>query len=322
VFEQASDHALSGGWIFPRRTGMISVQESRMTKIWDNKAIICDSLGRPPDMELGSVGDGWSLCRWRQFVGTYSLTACPDPMFVVHIAGKPQVKTWQRDGWSDTSSIPGCATIVPSGMPTGWLVDGELDVVTLSVSSDLLKTKTTQDMFARMRFAFADPLGVALTRQILSELYAPEAYVSAMVNALKAHILAGPPTQGHPAEIPTSDFSSFRLHKIMNAVLDHPEAEHSLDQMAAMAGITPSHFCRVFKKATGVSPHQYVMKARLDKAQQMLVQTDLTLAAVSEALGFTSQSHFSRAFRGYAGVTPNDYRNRRRRSLNMPSHAA
>ncbi len=286
-----------------------------MTKIWDNKAIICDSLGRAPDMELGSVGEGWSLCRWRQFVGTYSLPPCPDPMFVVHISGKPQVKTWQGDGWSERSSIPGCATIVPDGMPTGWLVDGELDVVTLSVSSDLLKSNSMRDQFSKMRFAFADPLGVALTRQILAELYAPqaserEAYVSAMVNALKAHILAGPLVQGHPSEIPTSDFSAFRLHKIMNAVLEHPEAEHSLEQMAAMAGITPSHFCRVFKKATGISPHQYVMKARLDKAQQMLVQTDLTLAAVSEALGFASQSHFSRAFRGYAGISPSEYRNK------------
>jgi AraC family transcriptional regulator len=52
------------------------------------------------------------------------------------------------------------------------------------------------------------------------------------------------------------------------------------------------------------------MKARLDKAQQMLVQTDLTLAAVSEALGFASQSHFSRAFRGYAGISPSEYRNK------------
>jgi AraC family transcriptional regulator len=58
---------------------------------------------------------------------------------VVHIAGKPRVKTWDRDGWSEASSIPGCATIIPSGRPTGWLVDGELDVVTLSIAEDQLR---------------------------------------------------------------------------------------------------------------------------------------------------------------------------------------
>jgi AraC family transcriptional regulator len=86
--------------------------------------------------------------------------------------------------------------------------------------------------------------------------------------------------------------------------------------------VTPSHFCRVFKKATGISPHQYVMKARLDKAQLMLVQTDLTLAAISDAMGFTSQSHFSRAFRSYAGISPSDYRNKGRRKQVTPARAA
>lgn len=291
-----------------------------MEPIWDNKAIICDVLGRAPDLEMGSVGDGWSLCRWRQFVGSYTLPALPDPIFTVHISGKPQVKTWDRDGWTETSSIPGCATIVPSGMPTGWLVDGELDVVTLSVSSDLLKNAPYADQFSKMRFAFADPLGVALTRQILSELYSPhaderEAYVSAMVNALKAHILTGPPAYGNPTDIPTSDFSAFRLHKIMNAVLANPQSDHSLEEMSAIAGITPSHFCRIFKKATGISPHQYVMKARLDRAQQMLLQSDLSLSALSESLGFTSQSHFSRAFRLYAGKSPSEYREQEKHRL-------
>lgn len=129
-----------------------------------------------------------------------------------------------------------------------------------------------------------------------------------MVGALKAHILSGVPVQGKALDIPTSDFSAYRLHKVMNAILDHPEHDHSLEQMAATAGVTPSHFCRVFKKATGISPHQYVMKARLDRAQHLLAQTDMTLAALSESLGFTSQSHFSRAFRAYAGRTPSDFR--------------
>jgi len=279
----------------------------------DNKTIISAVLGRAPDMELGLIGEGWSLCRWRQFVGTYTLPALPDPVFTVHIAGKPQVRTWTHDHWSETSSIPGCATIVPAGQPTGWLVDGELDVVTLSVSSDILSRAPAAEQFSRMRFAFADPLGVALTRQILAELYAPfarerEAYIVAMVNALKAHILNGPARPDNLGEIPTSDFSAYRLHRIMNLILERPEEDHSLDRLAAMAGVTPTHFCRLFGKATGISPHQYVLKARLDRAQQLLVQTDMSLGAIAAALGFLSPSHFSRAFRSYAGMAPSAFR--------------
>ena len=279
---------------------------------WTNEAIISDALGRGADLEIGSRAEGWRLSRWRQFVGSYDLPALPDPTFVVHIAGKPKVKTWERDNWSESSSIPGCATIIPAGQATGWLVDGELDVVTLSISSQELQAAPARDQFKRMRFAFTDPLGVALTRQVLAELYAPQTdertvYVGALVNALKAHMLRGP-VSANAASFPTADFSAYRIHHVMNAILTKPEADHSLEVMAADAGLTPSHFCRVFKKATGITPHQYVMKARLDRAQEMLGSSELSIATIADQLGFTSQSHFTRAFRQYTGQTPSGWR--------------
>jgi AraC family transcriptional regulator len=282
--------------------------------IWDNEAIIIDVLGRTPDVRLGSKKDGWQLCRWRQFVGSYQLPALPDPIFTVHIAGKPKVKTWERDGWSEVSSIPGCATIVPAGQATGWLVDGELDVVTLSISSAILEAASVANQFSRMRFAFADPLGVALTRQVLAELYAPpvadrEAYVGALVTALRAHILRGP-SQAGGVDIPVAAFSAYRLHHIMNTILQNPGARHSLEEMAEQAGVSPWHFCRVFRKATGVSPHQYVMKVKLERAQQMLMASESALSKIADSLGFTSQSHFTRAFHQFAGETPSDFRRR------------
>jgi AraC family transcriptional regulator len=277
-----------------------------------NEAIISDTLERAPDVELSSEADGWRLCRWRQFVGSYTLPALPQPLFTVHIAGKSQVKTWENGAWSTMSSTPGCATIVPLGLSTGWLVDGELDVVTLSISTNQLKAAASPDQFKRMRFAFADPLGVALSRQVLAELYAPSAperdvYVSALVNALKAHILRGSTTAGS-SDIPTAGFSAYRLHQVINVVLQHPEGTYSLDEMAGGAGVTPSHFCRVFRTATGMSPHQYVMKAKLERAQQMLTQSQMQLSGIAEYLGFTSQSHFTRAFRQFTGKTPTDFR--------------
>lgn len=208
---------------------------------------------------------------------------------------------------------------MPPGQPTGWLVDGELDVVTLSVASTDLQNAPAMDQFKRMRFAFSDPLGVALTRQVLGELYAPQTkerdvYVGALVDALKAHMMRGP-VSANAAEIPTSAFSSYRIHAIMNAILEQPSGNHNLEELAAQAGVTPTHFCRLFKKATGVSPHQYVMRARLDRAQHMLEQSDMAMATIADALGFTSQSHFTRAFRQFAGETPSDFRKRRQETM-------
>lgn len=286
--------------------------------VWNDETIIADALGRAPDVKLGGDSDGWRLCRWRQFVGSYTLPPLPDPIFVVHIAGKPNVKTWERDGWSESHSFPGCATIVPSGMTTGWLVDGELDVVTLSLGQGDGAQAPVGDQFKQMRFAFSDPLGVALTRQVLGELYTPptperDVYVGVLVNALMAHMRRGP-VAGQVSEFPVAAFSAHRVHGAMNTILQRPEAEHSLEALAAQAGVTPSHFCRIFKKANGISPHQYVMKARLNRAVELLSQSDASLALIADSLGFTSQSHFTRAFRQFTGRTPSEFRQQGRAS--------
>ncbi|KTT71623.1 AraC family transcriptional regulator [Sphingomonas endophytica] len=250
--------------------------------------------------------------RWRQFIGSYELPALIDPVFVVHVGGKPDTRLWQADHWSASRSVPGCATIVPAGVSTGWRIDGELDVVTVSVPIGELTQQSAVDQFRAMRFAFADPLGIALTRLILGELYGAQtqeraAYIGTLLDALKAYTLRGV-ASGGDAAFPSADFSAYCIHQIMNDTLAHPEEAHTLDALAARAGLTASHFCRVFKKAIGTTPHQYVMKARLERARDLLGASDMSIAAIADQLGFTSQSHFTRAFRYHAGQTPSGWR--------------
>ncbi|MEE2917186.1 MAG: AraC family transcriptional regulator [Pseudomonadota bacterium] len=275
-----------------------------------NEAIIAETLGRAPDRSVG-IG-AWRFARWRQFIGSYDLPALVDPVFVVHVGGKPDTRFWEVDRWSEARSIPGCATIVPAGVATGWRIDGELDVVTVSIPVEQLQRQQAAEQFGAMRFAFADPLAIALTRQILAELYAPQtvesaAYVDTLLTALRAHTLRGASPETGMA-IPNADTSSYRIHLIMNEILAHPERGHTLEALAQQAGLTPSHFCRVFRKSTGTTPHQYVMKARLDRAQEVVGGSDLSIAAIADGGGFASQSQFTRAFRQYAGQTPSGWR--------------
>ena len=285
----------------------------------DNETIICDVIGRAPDLQLKGEDEGWRLSRWRQFVGSYKLPALPNPMFVIEIAGKSGVRIWESPGWSEKISYPGAASIVPAGHKTGWLVDGELDVVTLSLSPAALGEAAAAARFKRLQFAFSDPLALALTRRVLGELYAPQTperdvYIDILMKALNAHLVRGPLVTA-ANEIPTSDSFAFRVHQVMNTILQHPGDPHTVESLAAQASVTPSHFCRIFKRATGVSPHQYVMKTRFDRAQQLLLQSDTRIALIAESLGFTSQSHFSRAFRRITGQTPAEFRQRGRALL-------
>ena len=75
--------------------------------------------------------------------------------------------------------------------------------------------------------------------------------------------------------------------------------------MAEVAGLSPYHFARQFKTATGLPPHQYVILRRVERAKHLLrAGTGLSLAEVAACAGFSDQSQFSHHFKRLLGVTP------------------
>ena len=86
----------------------------------------------------------------------------------------------------------------------------------------------------------------------------------------------------------------------------------SLDAMAAVAELSRCHFARAFKQSVGTSPHAYVVQRRLDRAERLLADTDLSLCQVALDSGFSDQSHFSSCFRKSFGESPRSFRRARR----------
>jgi AraC-like DNA-binding protein len=74
--------------------------------------------------------------------------------------------------------------------------------------------------------------------------------------------------------------------------------------IAAAAGLSANHFSQGFKKVTGVTPHRWLMQARVDAAKDLLRNSDLTLKAIADACGFVDQSHFTKVFSRETGMTP------------------
>ena len=91
-------------------------------------------------------------------------------------------------------------------------------------------------------------------------------------------------------------------------IQDSYDRDISIRELAAVAGLSPFHFIRVFKTHKGLPPHAYLMQVRTQRARQRLRQGDppADAAAVS---GFTDQSHFTRHFKQLFGITPGRYRN-------------
>ena len=89
----------------------------------------------------------------------------------------------------------------------------------------------------------------------------------------------------------------------------HLESSISIKDLAQVTQINSDHyFCRLFKQSTGITPYQYVIGQRIEKAKQLLKQNDLSLVEIAMMCGFSSQSSFNRTFRKLVGTTPKNYR--------------
>ena len=96
-----------------------------------------------------------------------------------------------------------------------------------------------------------------------------------------------------------------RAVELMHARLDR---ELPLEELAGAAYLSPFHFARLFKKATGTSPHAYLAALRIERAQQLLASTALSVTEIGSRVGYQSPSHFGKAFRQATGLTPRAFR--------------
>ena len=99
--------------------------------------------------------------------------------------------------------------------------------------------------------------------------------------------------------------------RMVRAIDDRPDDGLSLSALAQQAGLSPFHFVRVFERVTGLTPHQYVMRARLRTAAMRLALEPHRILDIALDCGFGDVSNFNRAFRREFGVSPRDYRKSR-----------
>ena len=134
---------------------------------------------------------------------------------------------------------------------------------------------------------------------------AAESLANVLAVRLLRHVLAPRrPERGHDGTLPRG-----RLRAVVEYIEGHLDAGPSLGQMAAVARLSPYHFARQFKAATGLPPHQYVIARRVERARQLLQGgDDFSLAEVAAHVGFSDQSQFTHHFKRLVGVTPGQFR--------------
>jgi AraC family transcriptional regulator len=112
-----------------------------------------------------------------------------------------------------------------------------------------------------------------------------------------------------PAERPIGGLQKWRLKRVAEYVDGHLSKKITLSDLAAVAGLSRMHFASQFRMATGLRPHEYLLRQRIRRADELLRHTTMTIVEVALSVGFQTQAHFTTVFKRIAGSTPAHWRN-------------
>ncbi|PPD15514.1 MAG: hypothetical protein CTY25_05995 [Methylobacterium sp.] len=111
-----------------------------------------------------------------------------------------------------------------------------------------------------------------------------------------------------PAAPARSGLAPWQLRRVFTLFEDRLADDIALPELAALVGLSPSHFCRAFARSTGMPPHRWRMRRRIERAKELLANGTLSVTNVALCLGFSTPQHFAAAFRAQVGTTPSDWR--------------
>lgn len=158
----------------------------------------------------------------------------------------------------------------------------------------------------------ADPLIYNICQALRANLESDESgdgfYADSMAIALSAHLLRHYATRKHQLREYEDGLSTDKLKQAIEYINSHLGENLSLMAIADELNMSHYYFCRLFKQSTGVSPHQYLIQQRIERAKQLLKRPELTVTHVAIECGFANQSHLAKQFRQHTGLTPKQFR--------------
>lgn len=169
-----------------------------------------------------------------------------------------------------------------------------------------------------------DPVIRQLSDALAATEAAPDRHSAICADALRLAILTRrfsqqddcPRSVTAPASGVIEDFTGrnvrslqkWRLKRVMQYIDDHLAAKITLQNLAMVAGLSRMHFAAQFRVAVGMRPHEYLLKRRIERAEELLKQAEVSLVDVALTVGFQTQAHFTTVFKRFTGDTPHQWR--------------
>ena len=147
-----------------------------------------------------------------------------------------------------------------------------------------------------------------LRREVSSRRPASPLFVQGVAQALAVHLARNYTELTKDVRVYKGALPGFKLRKVTELMAAHLEEEFSLVRLAREADMSEFHFSRLFKRTTGLTPSQYFIHLRMEKARRLLRETNQSVIEIGLDVGYTSPSHFAQIFRREVGISPSEYR--------------
>lgn len=278
------------------------------------------ALVRPP--VLSSDDRGWNHLLVHRFQVPHfdiRLGASSLHRVTLHLAG-PVLIERSREGRRDCRwSREGLSNVVPAGVPVTRSFRGQADFLAIYLASEVVTEVATDALDldpTRVELvesmAVLDETLMRLGRILMSEAETGGAgtrlFTDMLARTLALHLLRAYSTGAASAPAEPGVLIGWRLRRATDFMHVHMAEDIPLARLAVEAGLSPSHFARAFRAATGEPPHRYLTQLRIEAAGCLLEQTRLPIIDVGLRCGFTQASHFSTTFRKATGLSPRAYR--------------
>lgn len=269
---------------------------------------------------VSSEGLGWSsafasMQRERPFDGRFD--AISDCLMVLHRSGPVEV-TFKSDGRSVSRHVPrGGIFFLPAGQECDVSLHAPLDTIHIYLRAELFEDQDNGSAVSVVglapvfgeRDAVLEHLAGAIGEAVGDNLPGSSLFVDPIAQAMASRFLAinGRRQSAQDAQR-SSQLSGRNLQRIRDFVEANLDSDIRLNAMANACGLSTEYFVRLFKHSVGVSPYQYVIGLRVERAKALLHDPSQSLSDIALQCGFSHQEHMTRMFRRFTGQTPGRYR--------------
>ena len=305
------------------RTGHIAVMQQEENSLKELEALQNFLPFTPSETSYRMGWKGMQAVRYRRIPDSGEFSLPPVSLHAINLTLRPPKRLNVRsEGLKLDRPLPtGSISLIPAGSAVLADWQGKRDLLRIylkpsivaRVATESFEFDSTRTVVPPIYFLDAPGLRSAMMA-VYHELRTgggngEQLLVESLATILSVHLIRHVTCAHRPPPTAETVLPRPKLHTVIEYIMDNLVAGLTLEQMASVANLSAYEFVRQFKTATGLTPYQYVIHSRIERAEHLLrTHSKLSLAEVAVRTGFSDQSHFTSLFKRIIGVTPRQFR--------------